>query len=88
MYLHEVSGAGDPPGDPTDRASRDGSSPDGSSRQGPEMPEILHLIAYRPDATEHLARFTQEVMRGPSELSPGQRELIAAFTSNRNGCPF
>jgi AhpD family alkylhydroperoxidase len=27
-------------------------------------------------------------MRGPSPLSPGQRELIAAFTSKRNECPF
>lgn len=51
-------------------------------------PEIMHLFAFRPDKTEHLSRFTQEVMRGPSELSPGQRELIAAFTSDRNGCPF
>lgn len=53
-----------------------------------EMPDIQSLFAYRPDSTEHLARFTHEVMRGPSELSPGQRELIAAFTSDRNGCPF
>jgi len=28
------------------------------------------------------------VMRGPSPLSPGMRELIAAFTSARNHCPF
>lgn len=53
-----------------------------------DPPEIMHLFSFRPDKTEHLSRFTQEVMRGPSELSPGQRELIAAFTSDRNGCPF
>jgi alkylhydroperoxidase family enzyme len=53
-----------------------------------EYPQIWHLFAFRPDATEHLARFTQEVMRGPSPLSPGIRELIAAFTSYRNDCPF
>jgi len=28
------------------------------------------------------------VMRGPSPLPPGVRELIAAFTSRRNDCPF
>lgn len=57
-------------------------------RSGQEYPQIWHLFAYRPRATQHLARFTQEVLRGPSELSPGLRELIAAYTSYRNDCPF
>jgi alkylhydroperoxidase family enzyme len=55
---------------------------------GAEYPQIWHLFAYCPAATDHLARFTQEVMRGPSPLSPGMRELIAAYTSQRNHCPF
>jgi alkylhydroperoxidase family enzyme len=55
---------------------------------GQEYPQIWHLFAYRPGATEHLARFTQEVMRGVSPLSPGLREIIAAFTSSANHCPF
>lgn len=55
---------------------------------GKEYPQIWHLFAYRPAATEHLASFTQAVMRGESELSPGMRELIAAFTSSGNHCPF
>ena len=55
---------------------------------GQEYPLIWHLFAYRPAATEHLSRFTQEVMRGESPLSPGLRELIAAFTSAGNHCPF
>lgn len=55
---------------------------------GVEVPQILHLFRFKPAATAHLARFTQEVMRGPSPLSPGQRELIAAFTSRQNACPF
>jgi alkylhydroperoxidase family enzyme len=50
--------------------------------------QIFHLFAARPAATRHLMRYTQEVMRGPSPLSPGFRELIAAFTSKRNRCPF
>ena len=56
--------------------------------QGAEYPQIWHLFAYLPDATKHLARFTQEILRGPAPLSPGMRELIAAYTSKRNHCPF
>ncbi len=55
---------------------------------GREYPQIRHLFAYLPNATQHLARFTQEIMRGPAPLSPGMRELIAAYTSCRNECPF
>ena len=55
---------------------------------GVPLPQIWHLFAFKPDVTKHLAAFTQGVMRGPSPLSAGLRELIAAFTSNRNQCPF
>ena len=56
--------------------------------QGAEYPQIWHLFAFLPRATDHLARFTQEILRGPAPLSPGLRELIAAYTSQRNHCPF
>jgi alkylhydroperoxidase family enzyme len=52
------------------------------------VPQIQYLFAFKPEYTDHLARFTQEVMRGPSPLTPPQRELIAAFTSRLNQCPF
>ncbi len=55
---------------------------------GKEYPQIWHMFAFRPHATEHLARFTQEVMHGEAPLSPGLRELIAAYTSYQNDCPF
>ncbi len=55
---------------------------------GKEYPQIWHMFAFKPEATNHLARFTQEMMREPGPLSPGTRELIAAFTSARNHCPF
>jgi hypothetical protein len=55
---------------------------------GAPVPQILHLFAFKPERTDHLSRFTQGVMRGSSPLSPGLRELIAAFTSARNQCPF
>ena len=53
-----------------------------------EYPQIWHMFAFKPRATDHLARFTQEIMREPAPLSPWLRELIAAFTSARNDCPF
>ena len=55
---------------------------------GSEYPQIWHMFAFLPRATEHLARFTQEIMREEAPLSPGIRELIAAYTSYRNDCPF
>lgn len=55
---------------------------------GHEYPQIWHLFAFKADATQHLAKFTQEMLREPAPISPGLRELIAAFTSARNHCPF
>ena len=55
---------------------------------GLPVPQIMHLFAYKPERTRHLAEYTHEVMRGPSPLSPGFRELIAAYTSALNRCPF
>ncbi len=57
-------------------------------RSGQEYPQILHLFSYKMQATVHLERFTQEMLREPSPLSPGLRELIAAYTSSLNQCPF
>lgn len=57
-------------------------------RAGPEYPQILHMFSFKMNATVHLERFTQEIMREASPLSPGIRELIAAYTSNLNHCPF
>ncbi len=52
------------------------------------IPQIQHLFAFKPDRTDFLSAFTQGVMRGPSPLSPGFRELIAAFTSRGKDCLF
>ena len=57
-------------------------------RSRSEYPQIWHLFAYLPEATAHLAQFTQAMLRGPAPLSPGLRELIAAYTSSRNACGF
>jgi len=52
------------------------------------VPQIYHLFAFKPGANRHLMSYTREVMRGPSPLSAGFRELIAAFTSSKNRCLF
>lgn len=57
-------------------------------RAGAEYPQIWHLFAFKAKAGDYLARFTQEIMREPAPLTPGLRELIAAYTSVRNQCPF
>ena len=80
MFLKEVEQAS--PGGPYARMIG------GMRAAGQPVPQIMHLFAYKPDRTDHLSAFTQGVMRGPSPLSPGMRELIAAFTSRRNDCPF
>jgi uncharacterized peroxidase-related enzyme len=55
---------------------------------GEAIPEILHLFRFKRRSTNHLVRFTEEVMRGPSPLSPGLRELIGAYFSKKNQCSF
>jgi alkylhydroperoxidase family enzyme len=80
MYLPTVEAhAGDDPWSGTIARMREA---------GHAVPQIMHLFAFKTDRTRHLAQFTEGVMRGTSPLAAGQRELIAAFTSRRNGCPF
>jgi uncharacterized peroxidase-related enzyme len=55
---------------------------------GRAVPKILHLFRFKKRGTNHLVRFTDEVMRGPSPLSHGLRELIGTFVSSRNQCGF
>ena len=46
------------------------------------------VFAFKPQATEHLAKFTHEIIHREAPLWPGLRDLIAAFTSARNHYPF
>jgi uncharacterized peroxidase-related enzyme len=55
---------------------------------GRGVPEIMHLFRFKKRNTDHLVRFTEQVMRGRSPLSQGMRELIGAFLSSRNQCCF
>jgi uncharacterized peroxidase-related enzyme len=53
-----------------------------------EYSKIWDLFAYQQSFTIHLARFTHGVLRQPASISPGLRELIAAYTSYQNECAF
>ena len=57
------------------------------SRQN--MPDAAKLMFYRPDFYGARAKaFTQEAMRGPSEWSVAERELMAAYVSTVNASVF
>lgn len=56
--------------------------------QHPEYPKIWDLFAFGQEFTPHLARFTHGVLRTPVSISPGLRELVAAYTSHLNRCAF
>lgn len=52
------------------------------------LPGITAAFAFRPAVARHLRALAEELLRGPNSLSPGERELIAAFVSDRNDCRF
>ena len=54
-----------------------------------QVPGIRSLVLFRPDTGKHLYEWAQVLLRGgDSPLSEAERELIAAFVSNRNACTF
>ena len=55
---------------------------------GTEYSKIWDLFAFQHDITIHMGRFTHGVLRQPASISPGLRELIAAYTSRLNACGF
>ena len=51
--------------------------------------DVVRMLFYRPElAGKGLRACLQEAMRGPSEWTVGERELMAAFVSQKNQCPF
>jgi len=49
---------------------------------------INDLLQRDNDRMIDISRFTESVLHGSSPLSPGQRELIAAYVSGVNECEF
>ncbi|MCR8556704.1 carboxymuconolactone decarboxylase family protein [Mucilaginibacter sp. BJC16-A38] len=52
------------------------------------LPGITGLLEYRRDTAEPIRDLTQLLLRGPSSLTEGERELIATVVSNGNKCKF
>src|SRR6516225_9424588 len=52
-------------------------------------PEVVKVLMYRPDFFgAHMKAVTHEAMRGQSEWSVGDRELMAAIISKANTCEY
>lgn len=57
----------------------------------PSLPEVSHLgdvLKKFPRGVAPLLQFHEDLLRTDGELSIGERELIAAFTSGLNACTF
>ena len=52
------------------------------------LPGITGLLEYRQDTATPIRELTQILLRGPSTLTPAERELIATVVSHRNQCTF
>jgi uncharacterized peroxidase-related enzyme len=52
------------------------------------LPGITGLLEYRKDSAQPIRELTQFLLRGPSTLSEGERELIATVVSSGNNCTF
>ena len=56
---------------------------------GKPVPDVARVLAYHPESFGiPFSECLEDVMRGPSEWSVGERELFAAFVSRKNQCPF
>jgi uncharacterized peroxidase-related enzyme len=53
-----------------------------------ELPGIVSLFAFRPETAKPLRALAEVLLRGPSTLTPGERELIATYVTTRNDCYF
>lgn len=52
------------------------------------FPGIIGLLAFSPETARPLAELAEVILRGPSTLTPGERELIASYVSWLNQCTF
>ena len=57
-------------------------------RSLPEHATLADLRRIYADLLEKLRPYGHRLMRGPSPLTPGERELIAAFVSGVNSCRY
>jgi hypothetical protein len=54
-----------------------------------DLPDVVRTMSYRSGFFGGpFGTLVQSVMRGPSPWTVGERELIAAYTSHLNQCPY
>jgi uncharacterized peroxidase-related enzyme len=53
-----------------------------------DLPGIIGLMTFRPETAQPLNQLAEVLLRAPGTLSPGERELIAAYVSTGNECQF
>jgi len=51
-------------------------------------PGIRGLLRFRPETGRPLSELVEVLLRGPGTLTPGERELIAAYVSALNDCQY
>jgi len=51
-------------------------------------PGIRGLLRFRPETGRPLSELAEVLLRGPSTLTRGERELIAAYVSGLNDCQY
>jgi uncharacterized peroxidase-related enzyme len=52
------------------------------------LPGIVSAFAFRPETAKPMRALAEVLLRGPSSLTSGEREMIATFVSARNDCYF
>ncbi len=54
----------------------------------PGLPGIRGPMAFRPETARPINELVDVLLRGPSTLAPGERELIATYVSSENDCHY
>lgn len=54
----------------------------------PAETTLLQVFRAYPGPAKHLLAFHEELLRGESPFTPGERELIAAYVSGLNSCGY
>jgi uncharacterized peroxidase-related enzyme len=52
------------------------------------LPGITSGFAFSPETAKPMRELAEVLLRGPNTLTSGEREMIAAFVSDRNHCRF
>lgn len=57
-------------------------------KTGIDQPGIVELLFYKGSTGKALSNLAHTLLHGPSQLTSGERELIASYVSSLNKCEF